>query len=51
MMENSLVLFDKKKSIEWYLSAEEQLANGIVHGIVSDLSEIEPTMRQFDEVH
>lgn len=33
-------LFDKKKSIEWYLSADEQLANGIIHGIVSDLSEI-----------
>ena len=33
-------LYKKKQSAEWYLSAEEQLANGIVHGIVSDLSEI-----------
>ena len=33
-------LFKKKQSIEWYLSADEQLANGIIHGIVSDLSEI-----------
>lgn len=34
-------LFNKKKSAEWYLSAEDQLAQGIVHGILTDLSAIE----------
>ena len=34
-------LYKKKQSAEWYLSAEEQLANGIVHGILTDLSAVE----------
>lgn len=34
-------LYKKKQSAEWYLSAEEQLANGIVHGILTDLSIVE----------
>ena len=34
-------LYKKKQSAEWYLSADEQLANGIVHGILTDLSAVE----------
>lgn len=33
-------VYKRNKSKDWYMDADEQVQNGIVHGIITDIDEI-----------